>query len=165
MPSFLLALEPNYDIVKGDFIKRTLVNALPGGLAIFLCILYMFSDVKDYVGQEFTKLFPHVPTIGIAIALFVYLVTMYFICRPMTNWRKVVFGLVIVMAVGAAMIPPLMKFYGLVGLLPQDYWYTIQFCIGGVAITLVLRFIVRWLVYNPKLERLFTFKPRRHSKN
>ena len=37
LPSFFLAMEPNAERVQGDFLKRVLRRALPGGAAVTLC--------------------------------------------------------------------------------------------------------------------------------
>lgn len=39
IPSFLLALEPNHNIIKGTFIANVMTRALPGGLTVALSIL------------------------------------------------------------------------------------------------------------------------------
>ena len=41
LPSFVLALEPNHNIIKGSFLKNIIFNALPGAIIIFANILLL----------------------------------------------------------------------------------------------------------------------------
>ncbi len=87
IPSFFLAMEPNYGRVHGHFMKNVLIKALPGGLtnlilillAGFCCSMFHISD------QEFS-------TIAVWVVSTVGFVTLYYVCVPFTNLRIVVFG-------------------------------------------------------------------------
>lgn len=48
IPSFLLALEPNHNIVKGSFLKNVMKNAFPGGVSVALSILMLVFASKIY---------------------------------------------------------------------------------------------------------------------
>lgn len=41
LPSFLLSLLPNHDLIRGNFVANILREALPGSLANFICIISM----------------------------------------------------------------------------------------------------------------------------
>ncbi len=91
IPSFFLAMEPNYGRVHGHFMKNVLIKALPGGLtnlilillAGFCCSMFHISD------QEFS-------TIAVWVVSTVGFVTLYYVCVPFTNLRIVVFASMLV---------------------------------------------------------------------
>ncbi|MBE6984608.1 MAG: HAD family hydrolase [Ruminococcaceae bacterium] len=87
IPSFFLAMEPNYGRAHGHFMKNVLRKALPGGLtnlilillAGFCCSMFHISD------NEFS-------TIAVWIVSTVGFVTLYYVCVPFTNLRITVFS-------------------------------------------------------------------------
>ncbi|MBE6927975.1 MAG: HAD family hydrolase [Ruminococcaceae bacterium] len=91
IPSFFLAMEPNYGRVKGHFMKNVLRKALPGGLtnlilillAGFCCSVFHISD------SEFS-------TIAVWVVSTVGFVTLYYVCVPFTNLRILVFSTMLV---------------------------------------------------------------------
>ena len=54
IPSFLLALKPNRNIIRGKFIVNTMKNTLPSGVAMFLSVAmtYAFSNVTGIAGNS-----------------------------------------------------------------------------------------------------------------
>ena len=92
MPSFLLALEPNFEQVKGKFLPQVLRNALPGGLTNIIVVLltqgYMQSN--GYTLDE-------TQTICTAVLSMTGLLVLLQVCRPFSTFRKIIW---ITMAVG-----------------------------------------------------------------
>lgn len=83
IPSFLLALEPNNNRVKGDFLLNVLRMAIPGGLIAFINIMIM-QILSKIVGA--TTLQTSTMCIwGLAIAA---LVELFKICRPLNFMRR-----------------------------------------------------------------------------
>ena len=101
IPSFFLAMEPNYGRAKGHFMKNVLRKALPGGLtnlilillAGFCCSVFHISD------SEFS-------TIAVWVVSTVGFVTLYYVCVPFTNLRIVVFTTMLACMVGALLLFP-----------------------------------------------------------
>lgn len=84
LPSFFLALEPNYSKVSKDFIAKVFRNALPNGLAVVLNILFviMFCTI-------FNRNFDDYRIVVVALTGFVTLRLLYTICKPLNLWRNI----------------------------------------------------------------------------
>ena len=95
VPSFFLALEPNYARVKGKFMRNVIRRAMPGGLTNLTLVL---------LAMLFTSLF-HLPesdlsTMSVWIISTVGFVTLYQVSKPVTKLRIAVFaGSLIIMLV------------------------------------------------------------------
>ena len=95
VPSFFLALEPNYARVKGKFMRNVIRRAMPGGLTNLTLVL---------LAMLFTSLF-HLPesdlsTMSVWIISTVGFVTLYQVSKPFTKLRIAVFaGSLIIMLV------------------------------------------------------------------
>ena len=87
VPSFFLALEPNYARVKGKFMRNVIRRAMPGGLTNLILVL---------LAMLFTSLF-HLPesdlnTMSVWIMSAVGFVTLYQVSKPFTKLRIAVFA-------------------------------------------------------------------------
>ncbi len=83
IPSFILALEPNREIVKGKFLPNVLAKSLPGGLSIvvsvaFLQIVRMF--LSNALGFELTD--DQMTTVSVLLLAFGAFVQLFIICMP-----------------------------------------------------------------------------------
>ena len=87
IPGFLLALEPNKNIIKGNFLRNVLLNALPSGLTDFIIVGaivvfgYMFSVDTADISVAATFL---IAVVG--------LMTLYHVSKPMNALRWGIFG-------------------------------------------------------------------------
>lgn len=120
LPSFVLALEPNYELVRGKFMHNVLHAALPGGLTDFLLVFcaqgfaYAFDFSADALG-----------TISTLLVLEVGLIVLFGVCRPFTVLRWALWGSCTVLGLGGAVI-----FAPWLELIPLD--------LGGVLVLAVL---------------------------
>ena len=91
IPSFILALEPNDDIVTGNFLKKILSKSLPIALTVFINII-LVTIIKNQLNlnNELTSTLSVLLTSGIG---FIYL---YRICTPFNNYRKILFIFLII---------------------------------------------------------------------
>ncbi len=87
IPSFFLAMEPNYGRVSGHFMKNVLKKALPGGLTNLILILLAGFCCKVFHISD-----PEFSTISVWIVSTVGFVTLYYVCVPFTNLRIIVFS-------------------------------------------------------------------------
>ncbi len=87
VPSFFLAMEPNYQRVSGRFLAGALRRAFPGGLTNCFVVLaaLIYMQVFDLKMEE-------VSTICTAILAVVGMLVLYQISMPMGTWRKIVWG-------------------------------------------------------------------------
>lgn len=101
IPSFFLAMEPNYGRVKGRFMLNVLRKALPGGLTnLILVLLAGFCCTAFHISDtEFS-------TIAVWIVSTVGFVTLYYVCVPFTNLRIIVFAAMLIGMIGALLLFP-----------------------------------------------------------
>ena len=84
IPSFFLALEPNYNKVGKNFIVNVFRNAVPNGVTVVLniFIVIMFCTI-------FNKNFESYRLIVVCLTGFITLRLLYTICKPLNLWRKI----------------------------------------------------------------------------
>lgn len=87
VPSFFLAMEPNYELVKGRFLRGVLRRAFPGGLTNIFVVLaaQAFMDVFDL---------PHdaIKTVCASLLAVVGLLVLFQVCKPFDRFRKAIWG-------------------------------------------------------------------------
>ncbi len=84
IPSFFLALEPNYNIVKKGFMKKVFRNALPSGICVFINILFIIM-ITYIFKLDFDK---YRLTI-VAATGYINLRLLYNVSKPLTLIRKI----------------------------------------------------------------------------
>ena len=84
IPSFFLALEPNYTKVKKGFMVKVFRNALPAGLCVFINIFFIIM-ISNIFNVDFDNL--RFVVVGATGYLNLYL--LYKICSPLTFIRKI----------------------------------------------------------------------------
>ena len=88
VPSFFLAMEPNYERVTGKFLPTVLRRALPGGITnIFVVFLAQAFMVTFGIPQE------QISGICAAILGTVGMLVLYQVCQPFDKFRKVIWWL------------------------------------------------------------------------
>lgn len=99
LPSFVLALEPNYELVRGKFMHNVLHAALPGGLTDFLLVFcaqgfaYAFALSADALG-----------TISTLLVLETGLIVLFGVCHPFTPVRWALWGSCTILGLGGAVL-------------------------------------------------------------
>lgn len=99
LPSFVLALEPNYEMVRGKFMHNVLHDALPGGLTDFLLVFcaqgfaYAFDLSADALG-----------TISTLLVLETGLIVLFRVCHPFTPLRWALWGSCSILGLGGAVL-------------------------------------------------------------
>ena len=87
VPSFFLAMEPNYERVQGHFLRGVLRRAFPGGLTNIFVVL---------MAQAFMSVFslPLEQTSSVCAALLgiVGLLVLFQTCKPFDKFRKLIFA-------------------------------------------------------------------------
>ncbi len=93
IPSFFLAMEPNYDRVSGSFLKGVLSRALPGGItniALILSVQALAAGLSLSVADSATLCTLSIGVVGLLVLLQV--------CKPIRGFRGIVW-----MAMAAAL--------------------------------------------------------------
>jgi len=87
IPSFFLAMEPNYERIRGRFLRGVLRRAFPGGLTNVAVVL---------MAQGFTVVFGltdlQTGTICAGILAVVGLMVLFQVCKPFDRFRKIIFA-------------------------------------------------------------------------
>ena len=87
IPSFFLAMEPNYDRVTGHFLRGVLRRAFPGGLTNVFAVL---------VCQAFMAVFglsvESITTVCAGILAVVGMMVLFQVCKPFGTFRKIVWS-------------------------------------------------------------------------
>ena len=82
IPSFVLALEPNHERVRGNFLSNVLARSLPASAAI-VCALF----VELALGRLLDHSFAEISTVCMMLTIVVGLALIYRISRPLTPLR------------------------------------------------------------------------------
>lgn len=91
IPAFLLALEPNYEIVKGSFLKKVFARAVPIGILAICNIAFVVGMTTHFGYNE--DMVSTMTTVAAAMANFLLV---FHSCKPWDKKRVVMFvGLVI----------------------------------------------------------------------
>lgn len=87
LPSFLLALENNYNRIRGKFIPNVLSRAIPGGITDMLAVsILVVADMVLELGR------PEVATTATMLLVAVGMMVLYHISRPLNKFRWTVLG-------------------------------------------------------------------------
>lgn len=93
IPSFFLALQPNGQQIKGNFLHNTMETAVPGALAILSVVAATFIMAR--AGVLGTNALSDATEIDLIISLatlamtFVSLAMVFYLCRPFNTYRTV----------------------------------------------------------------------------
>ena len=87
IPSFFLAMEPNYDRVTGRFLPGVLRRAFPGGLTNVFAVLVCqaFMEVFSLPAESIT-------TVCAGILAVVGMMVLFQVCKPFAPFRRIVWG-------------------------------------------------------------------------
>jgi cation-transporting ATPase E len=85
VPSFFLALEPNYERVKGRFIVSVLRQAFPGGLTNILMVV----TAQILLGMHAVSM-AQVQTVCTAILAVTGLLVLYSVSKPLDTFRRII---------------------------------------------------------------------------
>ena len=133
-PSFVLALEPNKNIVRGKFMVNVFLNALPAGLTSYagLTVLTIVCARRGIPEHE-------VSTMALLVIAFVGLLMLYKLCRP---FNKVRVALIVCMIVGFILGAWVLGWLSILAPLYRDsIWITIVVCAASIPLFLLFTLI------------------------
>ena len=136
VPSFVLALEPNHELVKGRFMQNVLRRALPGGLTNIVLIVGIELFTLAFTFERAT-----LSTLATVLMAFVGLLVLYYISRPLDKKRWALLG-----AMTAGMLIAISFFGSFFELTALDFQSALV-----IAVFLMLAPSVIWF-----FEKLFT---------
>ena len=135
LPSFVLALQPNKNLVKGKFLPNVFRNALPAGLTTFLGLTGM-----NLLARHFDIPSSDTATLSLLVISFVGFLMLYRLCLPLNALRKA-----LIITVFVAFTVGLIIFITL-GFLPpitEGIWLLIGTCVCTVPVYLGLVLLFR----------------------
>ncbi len=95
IPAFILALEPNHDIIRGNFFINILKKSLPGGLTIVINVISVMLVAKIF------KINPdEISTMAVILVAFTGFILLYRICYKFNKIRLILFISLIITFVG-----------------------------------------------------------------
>jgi cation-transporting ATPase E len=100
VPSFFLALEPSHERAGGQFLRRVILRAAPGALAVACCALA--AMVTNRLGTPFEA----ASTMAVLSAGIIGLVNLVLTCRPFTKLRMVLCAAMAAIFAGALILLP-----------------------------------------------------------
>lgn len=110
IPSFFLALEPNYQRITGQFMKQVMVIALPAAICVVTYIMLIFGVGGGELGLSYAQ----TSTLSVLLTGAVCFVALLMVARPLNRLK---IGLVVAMAVCFAVAVLFMgKLFSLVSL-------------------------------------------------
>lgn len=99
IPSFVLALEPNHELVRGRFLPNVLRAALPGGLTDLVLVLTL-----EGVAVAFDMPYEMLSTLTTLVMLGVGLAVLWRVCRPFTLTHTALWvGMLVLAVAGVAL--------------------------------------------------------------
>ena len=105
IPSFFLALQPNKDPIKGNFLVNLIVKSIPG--SILLVLNFVFCYIFDMTYSDGT----HYETMASIAITFTGLILLIRVSRPLDSYRLTLFGAMFVLCVTALLVIP-QSFFG-----------------------------------------------------
>jgi len=149
-PSFVLALEPNHELVRGKFMRNVLRRALPGGLTNIVLIVGI-----ELFTQAFTFERTTLSTLATVLMGFVGILVLYYISKPLDKKR---WALLIAMA--AAFAVAVLGFGSFFGLTPLDFQSALVITVFLMLAPSVIWFFERMFELASRLPTLFSGRRR-----
>ena len=135
----MLALEPNHEVVRGNFLARVLARSLPASLSI-TAALFVAIVAGRILGFGFSQL----STVCTVLTAEVGILLIIRISQPMTMLRRaLVIVVAAIMAVGCTVAAPVFRIAA-----PTLLLSTLEFVLG------VCTLVLFWWLYNRSLEDL-----------
>ena len=111
IPSFVLALEPNHELVRGNFLSNVLARSLPASAAIVAALL-----AELIVGRALNHSFEEISTVCTVLVAFVGIALIWRISQPLTPLRGTLLGVIIaIVALGCTVFASFFEFDDLTG--------------------------------------------------
>ncbi len=99
VPSFFLAMEPNYERVEGKFLPTVLRRALPGGLTNMAVVTAAHAMMVKF-GLPLSDS----STVCTAVLAVVGMLVLFGVCRPFDTFRKAVWGAMGIALLGSFLV-------------------------------------------------------------
>ncbi len=147
LPSFVLALEPNKDRIKGKFLENVIVRSIPGAVCAVVTLLLV--NILGYGPLGLSS--QSVSTLCVLLTSWVGLMLIIRLSWPFTPIR---IGLIIVVVGGTVFCATVLHSLFIITPLTGEMWILFLSCCAGIAIVFNLLYsaLDRW--HNERLAKL-----------
>lgn len=132
IPSFFLAMEPNYWIYRPGFLERTLWLAIPSGITLALAGIIGYR-----VFEANPQLAASVATLTV-VAGGLYMLSV--MSRPLTVWRSILLSAMATLGLIVLLVPAARAFFALQWPTANGWWFILG---GFTAVAFILEGVVR----------------------
>lgn len=148
-PAFVLALQPNKELIRGDFLVNVILKALPAGLADFI-MLAAISIHGNILGMSNEQ----ISTVAIVILLFIGLAALVRICRPFDGIR-----ILLCLAMAAGIVICVLNFKGIFAIATVNMimlrMIIMYALIAGVLFCIMCKSVGGWIDYMERHSKRF----------
>ena len=148
-PAFVLALQPNKELIRGDFLVNVILKALPAGLADFI-MLAAISIHGNILGMSNEQ----ISTVAIVILLFIGLAALVRICRPFDGIR-----ILLCLAMAAGIVICVLNFKGIFAITTVNMimlrMIIMYALIAGVLFCIMCKSVGGWIDYMERHSKRF----------
>ena len=166
-PAFILALEPNREIVKGRFMPTVIRNAIPCSMAIVLAILTVYLSAP-----ALTLTSDQMSTVCVIVTVAIGLANIVKLCIPFTKIRIALISVLTIFFVACFFVPFARTLFGLCEVYTLDMLIlALPVSVGGIGLYVAFYFAIKyipkkWLdaicsvieTTKTKLKSIFTLK-------
>ena len=145
IPGFLLALEPNHDIIRGRFMKNVLVKALPAGLTDVIAVEAIVA-VGNYLGLSTAE----IATVATLTLAAVGIMIVLKISLPVNRFRMAV---VLLNVVGIVFCVIFLRKLFILELLNKTMALMLVVSIAVAGVIFVLMCFITGLIFTPKKHK------------
>lgn len=140
-PGLILALEPNTDRIKNNFVRNILTYSFPVGVTVSFCMaaLSIVSHLQGFSHPELT-------TISVFVTFTIDLVLIYWISRPLNRLRAGLLITIIGIMIAAFAIPLARDFFEFVFLTPANILVMLIIIAAGLVIFELMRRLMQHIV-------------------
>lgn len=129
LPSFVLALQPNHDRIKGDFFANVISRAIPGGINIILNVV-LVTFIGGFFGIEKSS----ISTIAVYLTALVGVLMVIRLSIPFNPIRIALLSVIIIGLAGMFILPPFRMLLSLELLTFSESVFTIILAVSSVII-------------------------------
>ena len=144
IPSFFLALEPNYARVKGNFLLNVFSRAIPGALCVVLSVVYVHV-LNNFISISDAQM----STMALIMTATSSLIVLYRVCVPFTRLRFFIFVMMTSLMIACMILIP-----GVFYIVHLNFYQTVCTGAGMAAIPFVMDFFFRFAKTMKLKERL-----------
>lgn len=120
LPSFVLALKPNKERVRGNFLRNVMARSLSGGLAAAIMVV-----ISQFCGYLLNLSYVQCSTVAVLILSFIGLMMLRRVSQPMDAIRRVLFWGCSICLIGATLFLP--RLFFLSDIISPLLWFYVPF--------------------------------------